>query len=90
VDKVADGVAYLSYDGEIAATHRGTKSEAREGQHCSSAAKLLGGVGAYDIKSGRLRLLTLVFRGQFRNYAPYDAPAPFGAVVEWSREPARR
>lgn len=84
VEKVEGGVAYLAYEGEIAATHRGTKSEAREGQQCSSSAKLLGGVGKYDVKSGRLVALTLVFDGRFRNYAPYDAPARFGAVVEWS------
>ena len=41
--------------------------------------------------SGRLLSLTLVFDGRFRNYAPYDAPARFGAVVEWSAErPAER
>jgi hypothetical protein len=44
----------------------------------------------YDVKSGRLLALTLVFDGRFRNYAPYDAPARFGAVVEWSQGPARR
>jgi hypothetical protein len=86
VEKLQGGVAYLAYEGEIAATHQGTKNEAREGQHCSSAAKLLGGVGLYDVKSGRLVALTLVFDGRFRNYAPYDTPARFGAVVEWVQE----
>lgn len=90
IEKMADGVAYLAYEGEIAATHQGTKNEGKEGKQCSSAAKLLGGVGVYDVASGKLRALTLVFDGQFRNYAPYDTPARFGAVVEWSQEPARR
>jgi hypothetical protein len=90
VEKVEGGVAYLTYQGEIAATHRGTKDEGKEGKRCSSAAKLLGGVGVYNLKSGRLLSLTLVFDGRFRNYAPYDQPARFGAVVEWSREPAKR
>src|SRR5262249_30614618 len=75
VEKVEGGIATLAYEGEIAATHRGTKSEAREGKECSSAATLLGGVGVYDVTSGRLRALTLVFDGRFRNYAPYDTPA---------------
>jgi hypothetical protein len=35
-----------------------------------------------DVKAVRLLALTLVFDGRFRNYAPYDAPARFGAVVE--------
>jgi hypothetical protein len=90
VEKVEDGTAYLAYEGEIAATHRGTKDEGKEGKQCSSAAKLLGGVGVYGVKSGRLQGLTLVFDGRFRNYAPYDSPARFGAVVEWSQEPAKR
>jgi hypothetical protein len=90
VEKIDGETAYLSYQGEIAATHEGTKNEAREGQHCSSEAKLLGGVGVYDRKSRQLVALSLVFDGRFRNYAPYDSPAPFGAVVEWSIKPASR
>jgi hypothetical protein len=43
----------------------------------------------YDLKSGRLLALALVFDGRFRNYAPYNVPARFGAVVEWSQEPAK-
>jgi hypothetical protein len=42
------------------------------------------------VRSGRLRSLTLVFDGRFRNDAPYDAPARFGAAVEWSQESAKR
>jgi hypothetical protein len=84
------GTASLAYEGEIAATHRGTKDEGKEGKHCSSAAKLLGGVGVYDVKSGRLLSLPLVFDGHFRNDAPYEASARFGAVVEWSQGPAKR
>jgi hypothetical protein len=90
VEKVKGGVVYLAYEGEIAATHRGTKDEGKDGKECSSEAKLLGGVGVYDLEAGRLLSVTLVFDGRFRNYAPYDAPARFGAVVEWSQEPAKR
>jgi hypothetical protein len=90
VEKVEGGVAYLAYEGEIAATHVGTKNEGKEGKRCSSAAKLLGGVGACDAKTGRPLYLTLVFDGRFRNYPPYDSPARFGAVVEWSEGPAKR
>jgi hypothetical protein len=90
VEKVEDGVAYLSYEGDIAATHLGTKNEGKEGKQCSSSAKLLGGVGACDVKTGRLQSLILVYDGRFRNFAPYDAPARFGAVVEWAQESAKR
>lgn len=91
VDAIADGMARLRYEGEIAAIHHGTKNEAREGQQCSSTAKLLGGIGLYDVKTARLFSLTLVYDGLFRNYAPYDnPPARFGAVVEWSQEQVKR
>lgn len=90
VEKVEGGVGYLAYEGEFAATHIGTKNEGKEGKRCSSSAKLLGGVGIYDMKSGRLQALTLVYDGRFRNYAPYDAPARFGAVVEWVQQTAKR
>ncbi len=90
VERVEGGLAYLAYEGAIAATHVGTKDEGQAGKPCSSTAKLLGGVGVYDVKAGRLRALTLVFQGRFRNYAPYDTPVPFGAVVEWSQGPAQR
>ena len=63
--------------------------EGKAGKQCSSEAKLLGGVSAYEIESGRMLSLTLVFDGQFRNYAPYDAPARFGAVIEWALERAK-
>jgi hypothetical protein len=90
VEKVEGGVAYLSYEGTIAATHRATKSEGKEGKECSSTAKLLGGVGRYDVKSGKLLSLTLVYDGLFRNYPPYDnPPGRFGAVVEWSQGSAK-
>lgn len=91
VEKVEGGIAYLAYEGNIAATHHGTKNEGKEGKKCSAQAKLLGGVGAHDVKSGRLLSLTLVFDGLFRNYAPYDdPPGRFGAVIEWSHEPVKR
>lgn len=90
VGKVEGGVAHLSYEGEIAAAHVGTKDEGKAGKRCSSSAKLLGGVGAFDVRSGRMLSLTLVFDGQFRNYPPYDAPARFGVGVEWADGAAKR
>jgi hypothetical protein len=84
VQAVENGIAYLSFKGNIAGKHVGTASEGREGQPLSSEAKLIGGVGAYDTKEGRMLSLTLVFDGHFRNYPPYDnPPSRYGAVVEW-------
>ena len=86
VQKVEDGTAHLSYEGDIAATHHGTANEGKAGNKCSAEAELIGGVGAYDVKSGKMLSLTLVFDGRWRNYAPYDdPPVRFGAVVEWRR-----
>jgi hypothetical protein len=90
VEKVEGGIAYLTYTGSIAGTHIGTRNEGKEGKSCSSAVKLLGGVGTMEVKSGKMLSLTLVFDGNYRNYPPYDQPARFGAVVEWTQEPARR
>ena len=86
VQKVENGTAHLSYEGDIAATHHGTANEGKAGNKCSAEATLIGGVGAYDVRAGKMLWLTLVFDGLWRNYAPYDdPPARFGAVVEWRR-----
>lgn len=86
VEKAENGIAHVTYEGNIAGVHHGTKDEGKAGNKCSSEAKLLGGVGTYDVKAGKLLALTLVYDGQWRNYAPYDdPPARFGAVVEWRR-----
>jgi hypothetical protein len=86
VQKVEDGIAYLTFEGSIAATHHRTANEGGAGKKCSAEAKMMDGIGAYDVKAGKMLSLTLVFDGLWRNYAPYDAPARFGAVVEWRRE----
>jgi len=85
VDAVRDGIASLTYEGEIAGTHHGTRNEGKEGNKISSEAKLLAGVGSYDVKRRKMLSLTLVFDGLSRNWAPYDnPPTRFGAVVEWA------
>jgi hypothetical protein len=85
VETVRDGIASLSYEGEIAGTHQGTADEGKAGNKISSEAKLLSGVGSYDLKERKLLSLTLVFDGRARNWAPYDnPPTRFGAVIEWT------
>jgi hypothetical protein len=84
VQAVENGIARLTFAGEIAGKHVGTASEGRKGQMLSSDAKLIGGAGSYDTKAGRLLSLTFVFDGRFRNYPPYDKPGSrYGAVVQW-------
>jgi hypothetical protein len=84
VESVRDGIAHLAFEGHIKGVHHGTENEARKGQECSSEARLLGGVGRYDVRTGSMLSLTLVWEGCFRNYPPYHEPASrFGAAVEW-------
>jgi hypothetical protein len=85
VEAVRDGIAHLVYEGNLAGTHHGTADEGKAGNKISSEAKLLGGVGSYDVRRRRMRSLTLVWDGRSRNWAPYDdPPTRFGAIVEWS------
>jgi hypothetical protein len=86
VDSVENGMVHLRYEGHIAGTHHGTKNEAKEGNQCSSEARMIGGVAAYDPQTRKMLRLTLVYDGLFRNYRPYASPPTrYGAVVEWSR-----
>lgn len=78
VQSVKDGVAYLTYEGRIAGSHN---TQSNKGP-CHGEAKLTG-VGRYDVKAGRMKALTLVFDGVFRNVVPYDQPAKYSGVVEW-------
>jgi hypothetical protein len=84
VKSVSDGVAHLAFEGCIAGVHHGTDNEARKGQQCSSEARILGGLGTFDIRAGKMLSLALVWDGSFRNYPPYhEPPSRFGAVAEW-------
>ena len=78
VKSVEDGVAYLTYEGQIAGSH---ETQSNRGL-CHGQAKL-SGVGRFDTRSRRMVALTLVFDGVFRNVPPYDRPANYSAVVEW-------
>jgi len=83
VETVADGIAYLSYEGRIAGDHQSVHKFV-----WSSSARVRAGVGAFDVKSGTMLSMTLVFEGERRNskyFAPTDRPEKFGAVLEWRR-----
>ena len=61
VASVRDGIAYLAYGGHIAGTHHGTQNEGMVGKEFSAALKLIGGVGAYDIRSEQMLSLVWVW-----------------------------
>jgi hypothetical protein len=81
VEAVRAGVAYLRYEGQIAGAHT-FPFEPHKGKKTRGEAKLLG-VGAYDVKAGRLLSLTLLADGAYRHHPPYDHEQKYGAVVEW-------
>jgi len=88
VESVEDGIAYLRYEGSIAGDHQSVHKYV-----WSSSARTRGGVGAFEVKSGTLLSITLVFEGERRNskyFAPTDRPEKFASVLEWRREGASK
>ena len=87
VESVANGIAYLTYEGHIAGSHTSSAKLMYR-----SEAKLLAGAGAYDVKAGKMLSLTMVFECK-RHDGKYSLPSDpqnFGAVLEWRRERADR
>jgi hypothetical protein len=91
VRSVRHGIAYLNFEGDIAGTHLWPREAgpALAGKSLRSELKLLAGVGAYDVKAGKLFSLTLVFDGRAGDPEKLRTPGPegrYGAVVEWRRD----
>jgi hypothetical protein len=78
VQSVANGVAYLTYEGRITGAHN---TQSNKGL-CHGEAKLTG-MARYDVKASRLLALVLVFDGTYRGPGPYGQPIPYGGVIEW-------
>ena len=67
VKSVEGGIAYLAYEGTIAGSH---EMQSNKGK-CQGEAKLTG-VGAYDLRAGKLQSLVWVFEATFRYPPPND------------------
>lgn len=86
VQNVANGVAYLVYEGEIAASglQEGDKNKLIGGE------ANLSGVGAYDLEARHMLSLTLIFEGNYYTGVPPpvndNLRRPSGAALEWRRE----
>jgi hypothetical protein len=78
---VERGVARLAYEGSLAGFHM---NQAKKRTHGDAR---LTGAGRFDVKTGRLLSLVWVLEGVYRGPPPYDQPAPYSGVVEWTREP---
>lgn len=92
VRSVLHGVAYLTFEGDIAGTHVWGKESgpALAGKSLRSELKLVAGVGACDAVSGKLLSLTLVFQGRSGDLAALRSPGQgnaFAAVARWRQKP---
>jgi hypothetical protein len=95
VRAVRHGIAYLSFEGHIEGTHVWPREigPPLAGKCFRSEMKLKTGVGAYDVKAGRLLSLTLVFEGRGGDPQTLRRPSPdgrYGAVVQWRDERLRK
>lgn len=91
VRSVRHGIAYLSFEGDIAGAHVWPKEAGPvlAGKTLRSELKLLAGVGAYDVEGQKLLSLTLVFGGRAGDPEKLRTPGPdgrYGAVAEWRRD----
>lgn len=85
VVRVEGGVARLSFRGSLRGLRKFPHEPHKDKPIRSEVS--LRGAGTMEAKSGKLLTLALVGDGTFRNYAPYDDPSPYAAVLEWRREP---
>jgi hypothetical protein len=80
VRAIEDGVAHLVYEGSLSGSHLNQAKKRTQG-----TVKLTG-AGRYDVKTGRLLSFVWVFDGIYKGPPPYDQPASYSGVVEWSRD----
>jgi len=86
VVSVSNGIAHLVFEGSLAGLMPGSKSLNLEGQRLISTTKIIGGVGSYDIRAGRMLSLTWVCDADFLAYhypSAHVSPFRYGTVLEW-------
>lgn len=84
IDKIADGVAYLSMRGKLAGAHT-WQFDPHKGKKIRAEVTLIG-VGSVDTKSSQLIELTLVGDGRYWSFPPHDGLMKYGTVAEWRRK----
>jgi len=82
VESITDGAARVRLMGAWEAMKVGTYDEKKRPSYSTSAAD---GLLVVDLKSREPASLLMVFRGTWKNVAPYDTPQASAAVVEWKR-----
>jgi hypothetical protein len=81
VVRIRGGVAEMTFSGRFAGYHVG-EFDSNKGKKIR-AEITLGGVGACEVKTGKLLSITLIGEGVYRSFPPNDEPTKYGAVVEW-------
>ncbi len=91
VDKIENGMAFLSYRGDIAGVHvaigqnaSGLKADEPKPRYGGEAK--LTGLALYDTTRREMKALTFVFEGTYRYRMPADARS-MAVVVEWQHAP---
>jgi hypothetical protein len=79
VQEVEGNIARLAYKGQLSGAHL---NQAKK--HTHGEARLTG-AGRYDCRERRLLSLIWVFDGVDRGAPPYDQPASYSGVVEWTQ-----
>jgi hypothetical protein len=81
VEAIRGGIAHLSFRGSIAGVHT-VEFDPNKGKKIH-AEMAFSGVGACEVKTGKLLSLTLLGDGRYRSYGAGDRFMRYGAVVEW-------
>ena len=92
VASLRDGIAHLVYDGQIVGVINtsilpNTDRLPSKDHEARSAMEMIGGAGAYDIRTGQMLSLTWVWKGACSLDIPprRGTGTPFGTLVEWRR-----
>ena len=80
VVEIADGIATITYVGEMAATHKDLFSKTERFGHGKSR---MVGYGTVDARTGRMLSLLLLMDTAYRGFPPYDEPQQIVGLVEW-------
>jgi hypothetical protein len=80
VTEISDGIATITYAGEMAATHKDLFSKNERFGHGKSR---IVGYGTVDARTGRMLSLLLLMDTAYRGFPPYDEPQQIVGLAEW-------
>jgi hypothetical protein len=80
VVEIADGIATITYQGEMAATHKDPFSK---NERFGRGKTRIVGYGKVDARSGRMLSLLLLTDTTYHGFPPYDEPQQIVGLAEW-------